>query len=66
VRITTEVFSQLDYRFGGGHARRARTSYFESEVVPALRAANPDSPADRDLLSASARLTAPDRLDCVR
>ena len=56
VRTTTEVFSQLDYRFGGGHARRAMVSYFESDVAPALRAANPDSPADRELLAASAAL----------
>jgi hypothetical protein len=56
VRITTDLFSQLDYRFGGGHARRAIVSYFESEVVPALRGVNHDSPAGRDLLAASAAL----------
>jgi hypothetical protein len=56
VRITTDVFSQLDYRFGGGHARRAMVTYFESEVAPALRSANHDSPAGRDLLAASAAL----------
>lgn len=56
VRVTTEAFSQLDYRFGGGHARRAMVSYFESEVVPALRGASPDSAAGRELLAAAAAL----------
>lgn len=56
VRFTTEVFSQLDYRFGGGHARRAMASYFHSEVAPALRSADPGTAAGRDLLAASAAL----------
>jgi hypothetical protein len=56
VRFTTEVFSQLDYRFGGGHARRAMVTYFDTEVAPALQAANFDSPAGRELAAASAAL----------
>jgi hypothetical protein len=56
VRFTTEVFSQLDYRFGGGHARRAMVTYFDTEVAPALQAANFDSPSARELAAASAAL----------
>lgn len=56
VRTTTQLFSQLDYRFGGGHARLTMVSYFQSEIVPILRAASPDSAAGRELLAASAAL----------
>jgi hypothetical protein len=56
VRITTDVFSELDYRFGGGHARRAMVTYFESEVAPTISAANPDSSSGRELLAAAAAL----------
>lgn len=56
VRAATEAISRLDYRFGGGHARRMMATYFETEVVPILRTANPAMPAGRELLAAAGAL----------
>ncbi|WP_228456050.1 hypothetical protein [Streptomyces durbertensis] len=36
VRSTTEAFSMLDGRFGGGHARRALIQYLHTDVRPML------------------------------
>jgi hypothetical protein len=44
VRAATEAISGLDYRFGGGHARRMMATCFETEVAPILRTANPGTP----------------------
>lgn len=56
VRATTRAFSELDYQFGGGHARSAVLQYLSTDVTPLLRAANPASPVGRDLLAAGAAL----------
>ena len=56
VRVTTDMLSQLDYRLGGGHARRAVVAYFESTVAPMLRETSWDSAQGRDLLAATSAL----------
>jgi hypothetical protein len=47
VRETTEAFSRLDYRFGGGHARSALIQYLTAEVEPVLKRASPDTELGR-------------------
>ena len=37
IRTTTNLFAQLDNRFGGGHARHALIQYLTSDVEPLLR-----------------------------
>ncbi|GIG85137.1 hypothetical protein [Plantactinospora endophytica] len=38
VRVTCDLFAQLDERFGGGHARRALIQYLRSDVAALLSA----------------------------
>ncbi|MEU1419223.1 regulator [Kitasatospora sp. NPDC005751] len=56
VRYTTESFAQIDYRFGGGHARQAFLTYFESGVAPALRTANAETQVGQALYEEGAAL----------
>jgi len=56
VRVTTDVFSKLDYQFGGGHARLAVLHYVNTDVTPLVRSADPESPLGRELLAAAAAL----------
>jgi hypothetical protein len=51
-----ELFSDMDFAFGGGHARRALTGYLATVIAPWLRAtATPV--VRRELLMTAARLT---------
>ena len=36
VRLTTELFAQMDNRFGGGHARHALIQFLANDVAPLL------------------------------
>ncbi|MFB7161142.1 hypothetical protein [Streptomyces sp. NPDC056242] len=53
VRSTTDAFSMLDGRFGGGHARRALIQYLHTDVRPMLDGQYPDT-VGRQLHSAVA------------
>jgi hypothetical protein len=56
VRATTDMFSRLDYRFGGGHARSALIQYLAAEVEPLLEATTPDTALGREFLGEVAAL----------
>ena len=54
VQLATALFSQLDYKFGGGYARSSLTQYISSEVAPLLSTRPEGQPPE--LLSAAAAL----------
>lgn len=56
VRVTTELFAQLDNSFGGGHARRALIQYLNDEVEHLLRGQFTDT-VGAALFSAAAHAT---------
>lgn len=45
IRETTQIFRQLDNKFGGGHARDVVHTYLTDEVAPALHGRGPDATA---------------------
>jgi tetratricopeptide (TPR) repeat protein len=42
IRSTTELFAQMDNRFGGGHARHALIQFLAADVAPLLSGQFPD------------------------
>ncbi len=56
VRATTELFAQLDSRFGGGHARHALIQYLADDVERLLLGRYTDS-VGRELFCAAAEAT---------
>lgn len=54
VQLATTMFSQLDYKFGGGYARTSLMQYVDAEVAPLLAAKLDAQPPE--LLSAAAAL----------
>lgn len=56
IRATTDAFSRLDYRFGGGQARRSLIQYVESDVLPDLRGFSLSSAIAGEVLCAVAAL----------
>jgi hypothetical protein len=54
LRLATEMFSQMDYRFGGGYARSALVEFVRAEVGPLL--ADPGTWSGEVLRSAAALL----------
>jgi hypothetical protein len=50
------MFSQIDQRRGGGHARTAVVQYLTSDVVSYLRGRFPDDRVRRDMFSAASEL----------
>jgi hypothetical protein len=52
IRAFTRHLMELDFQFGGGHVRRVLLHYFRSEIVPQLRAGEPER-VRRDLFSAA-------------
>lgn len=56
IRVTTDLFSRLDYQFGGGHARLAVLQYMKTDVTPLIRSADAHSPLGRELFAAAAAL----------
>ncbi|MDB5910576.1 MAG: regulator [Massilia sp.] len=55
IRTTTQLFMQMDFQFGGGHARAALAQYFERDVCPLLNGRFAD-PVGRDLFSAASEV----------
>jgi hypothetical protein len=51
VRAATEMFSGLDYRFGGGRARLLVAHVLDTEVLPTLQHVRPGSPIVSEYLS---------------
>jgi hypothetical protein len=56
IRATTDAFSRLDYRFGGGQARRSLIQYVESDVLPDLSGFSMNSANASEVLCAVAAL----------
>src|SRR5258708_6718643 len=56
IGTTTNLFAQLDNRFGGGHARHALIQFLAGDVEPLLRGRYRDK-AGADLFSAAAEAT---------
>jgi hypothetical protein len=56
VRETTAMFSRIDQRRGGGHARAAVVHYLTSDVAHYLRGTYRDDTARRDMFSAASEL----------
>lgn len=65
VRSTADVFSTLDGKFGGGHARRALIQYLHTDVRPMLDGQYSDA-VGKQLHSAVAEALLLMRLDVVR
>jgi hypothetical protein len=58
VLVTTEAFSNLDFQFGGGHARSALIQYMSAEVAPLLPFVSSASEVGRQYLSAVSSMMA--------
>jgi hypothetical protein len=56
VRETTSMFSRIDQRRGGGHARAAIVHYLTSDVAHYLRGTYRDDTVRRDMFSAASEL----------
>ncbi|MGY0491790.1 hypothetical protein [Streptomyces sp. WG-D5] len=56
VKMTADMFAQLDDRFGGDHARRSVIQYLSTDVVPLLRGSYSDA-VGRALYSTVAEAT---------
>jgi hypothetical protein len=56
LEATTQLFSSLDYRFGGGHARAALIQYLQTDIQPILSLITPDHALGRRFLSAVAAM----------
>ncbi|MEU8364362.1 hypothetical protein AB0C27_50925 [Nonomuraea sp. NPDC048882] len=56
VRITTEIFANMGFQFGGGHARSALIQYYNREVVPMLDGKFTEA-VGRSLYAAAAEIT---------
>ncbi|MBT2224454.1 hypothetical protein [Nonomuraea sp. NEAU-A123] len=56
IRATTELFANMGFQFGGGHARSALLQYYNREVVPMLDG-NFSEPVGRELYAAAAEIT---------
>jgi len=56
IRAFTHSLMNLDFQYGGGHVRRVLLFYFQSEIVPLLRADHPER-VRRELFSAAAEVT---------
>jgi hypothetical protein len=55
IRVTNKAFMQLDFQFGGGHARPALVKYFEADVLPLLDGSYTET-VGRHLFSAAAEV----------
>ena len=55
VRTTAQVFMQMDFQFGGGHARAALAQYFAEDVCPLLEGRYTER-VGRELFSAAAEV----------
>lgn len=53
IRATIRYFTDLDFKFGGGHTRRMLLFYWKTEIVPALRQHHSEV-VRRELFSAAA------------
>ncbi|MEU7749605.1 hypothetical protein [Nonomuraea sp. NPDC049158] len=56
IRATTEIFANMGFQFGGGHARTALIQYYNREVVPMLDGKFSE-PVGRSLYEAAAEIT---------
>ncbi|MEU7839250.1 hypothetical protein [Nonomuraea sp. NPDC049129] len=56
IRATTELFANMGFQFGGGHARSALVQYYNREVVPLLDGKF-NEPVGRALYAAAAEIT---------
>ncbi|NRQ39503.1 hypothetical protein HII36_47905 [Nonomuraea sp. NN258] len=56
IRATTELFANMGFQFGGGHARSALVQYYNREVIPMLSGKFTE-PVGRSLYSAAAEIT---------
>jgi hypothetical protein len=56
IRATTEIFANMGFQFGGGHARSALLQYYHREVVPMLDGKFTE-PVGRALYAAAAEIT---------
>ncbi|MGH3870696.1 MAG: helix-turn-helix transcriptional regulator [Pseudonocardiaceae bacterium] len=56
VREMTSIFSRVDQRRGGGHARTALVQYLTSDVVSYLRGSYHDEQVRKDMFSAASEL----------
>ncbi|GGP05444.1 hypothetical protein LDL08_06440 [Nonomuraea glycinis] len=56
IRATTEIFANMGFQFGGGHARSALIQYYNREVVPMLNGKFTE-PVGRSLYAAAAEIT---------
>lgn len=56
IRSTTELFANMGFQFGGGHARSALIQYYNREVVPMLDGKFTE-PVGRALYAAAAEIT---------
>jgi hypothetical protein len=55
VRATAQMFMQMDFQFGGGHARAALAQYFANDVCPLLEGRITER-VGRQLFSAAAEV----------
>jgi tetratricopeptide (TPR) repeat protein len=55
VRATAQMFMQMDFQFGGGHARAALAQYFANDVCPLLEGRYTER-VGRELFSAAAEV----------
>ncbi len=53
IRATLRCLMSMDFQFGGGHTRKMLLTYWNTEIVPALRRRYPEVVA-RDVMSAAA------------
>lgn len=56
VREMASIFSRVDQRRGGGHARTALVQYLTSDVASYLRGSYPDERVRKDMFSAASEL----------
>ncbi|WP_155347158.1 hypothetical protein [Acrocarpospora pleiomorpha] len=56
IRITTKLFADMGFQFGGGHARSALVQYYHREVVPMLDSRFTEA-VGRSLFTAAAEIT---------
>ncbi|WP_157249692.1 hypothetical protein [Nonomuraea typhae] len=56
IRETTAMFAQLDYRFGGGHARSTVVQYIAMEIEPLLKSVSSETPIGKAFLSETAAM----------
>src|SRR5262249_34939314 len=55
IRTTVQLFMQMDFQFGGGHARAALVQYFANDVCPLLDGVFTE-PVGRQLFAAASQV----------